>query len=380
MRRRCFLGRAVGIGLTPLVGTGCGDAIRREAAFLASAYGDDEPGLVSFFPDSGRTVLIRTSFRGHDVASHPRRPTELVLFGRRPATESAVVDVESGRILRRLVSGPGCAFQGHGFFTPDGSWLVTSEAKLDSADGRLGIWRTDTYQRVDAFETAGVGPHEIALLPDHRTIVVANGGLLTRPETGSEVLNLDTMDSSLTYIDLSRGETVDQYRVAEPKASLRHLDVDIDGRVVFGAQIQRAALDHQRPLPLAGVHRRGEAPRMFALGMEVFAAMNDYVGSVALSSALDVAAFSSPRGDLCAFWRIDDGELVGYHRLVDGCGLSASLDGQRFVLSSSTGEVRTLGPDGREFVGDRRRLASVRWDNHLLVVPNGPDQPPEANS
>ncbi|MEO0601611.1 MAG: DUF1513 domain-containing protein, partial [Myxococcota bacterium] len=234
--------------------------------------------------------------------------------------------------------------------------------------GTLGVWRTDTWAQVDALPTRGIGPHEVRLMPDGRTLVVANGGLLTRPETGREVLNLETMDSSLVFVDSTSGEVTEQSRLDVPKASLRHLDVTDDGVVVVGAQIQRDVVGHDDVLPLVAAHRPGTGLVAFETP-ELVAAMADYVGSVALSSRSRIAATSSPRGNLVLFWDVDRGEIVGRHAFSDVSGLAVDEQRARFVLSNSFGQVRTLDAFTlAEDDGARRDFDDVRWDNHLTLV------------
>ena len=358
-----------GATLMPPLLTGCDGAGSGEHYWLVAAQGDGEDaGLVAVESSGGVAGKVAVGFRGHDVAQHPLVAGLVVLFGRRPGTQSVVVDVRAQRVVQSFRAAPGRAFQGHGFFTMDGDWLVTSEADTHTGAGRLSIRRTDTYAVVDEVDTFGIGPHEVKLLAPGNTVVVANGGLLTRPETGREILNLDTMDSTLTYVDLSSGALVEQWRVGDAKSSIRHFDVD-DDVVVIGMQVQRAALPHQDVVPLAGVHRRGQPIAVIDAKFEVTAALNDYVGSVATSPATRISGFSSPRGNVCAFWRTDDGTFVGHHEFADCSGLAVTPDGRHFILSSSTGEVRTLdASDLSEVIEERRRFEAVRWDNHLRLA------------
>lgn len=379
--RRRFLGGLAALGILPASGVlGCGaegSAEELGGVIWLSAQGraGERPGLAISRPPHREVVTVEAGFRGHDVAANPARPQQVVLFGRRPGTEAIVVDLFSATISRRLDASPGKAFQGHGFFTPDGAYLVTSEADLETAAGWLVIRRTDSWGIVDELESHGLGPHEILLMPDRQTVAVANGGLLTRPETGASVLNLDSMDSSLAYVDLESGDLLEAQRVPEPKASLRHLDVAEDGTVAFGLQVQREATGHTDVVPLAGVHRRGEAVRLFDEGLEWVGLMRDYVGSVAVASGARVAGFTSPRGNLALFWDIDTGARVGHHELSDCCGLAVSPERERFVSSSSVGEVRVLkASDLSEVLEARRRFEGVRWDNHLVTVRGEPDR------
>lgn len=372
--RRRFIEGLAAAAMLPAGGIlGCGaSAGNSEPRTLwLSAQGDEEAtfGLAASPDPHVDALQIPTGFRGHDVAQHPTRPWEVVLFGRRPGTSSAAIDVSGRRVETTFSSTTGRAFQGHGFFTPDGLYLITSEADTVSGAGWLGIRETDTYSLVGEVETFGIGPHQVLLLADGRTAVVANGGLLTRPETGSEVLNLDTMDSTLAYVDLESGGLVSEHRAAVPKGSIRHMDVTDEGAVVIGIQVQRDALSHDDVVPLAGIHRQGDEIVLFDDGLDGVALMNDYIGSVAVCSDARVGGFTSPRGDVTLFWDLDTGAQLGMHRLVDCSGIAESPDRGHFIISSSLGEVRTLrASDLDEVRSARKRFNDVRWDNHLIAV------------
>ncbi|PAX95204.1 Tat pathway signal protein, partial [Bordetella pertussis] len=47
-----------------------------------------------------------------------------------------------------------------------------------------GILTHPDYGKLELFDTAGIGPHEALLLPDGKTVCVANGGILTHPDYG----------------------------------------------------------------------------------------------------------------------------------------------------------------------------------------------------
>lgn len=373
--RRRFLGGLAATTVLPLGAVaGCGDTSSPPAgprAFWLSAQGDEPEtyGLVATAAPHDRFSQLPTGFRGHDVAQHPVRTAEVILFGRRPGTSSAVIDVMRDRVLSSFEAAPGRAFQGHGFFTPDGLTFVTSEADLQTGAGWLGVRDGDTYELLDSVQTFGIGPHEIQLLADGTTAVVCNGGLLTRPDTGREVLNLDTMDSTLVYVDLRSGALLSEHRVDVPKASIRHLDLTDTGEIALGLQVQRAGVPHDDVLPLTGVQRPGEEITLFDEGLDRVALMNDYVGSVGVCSDARVAGFTSPRGDVTNFWDLDTGAYLGLHELVDCSGIAESTDRQDFIISSSLGEVRTIrASDLEEVPGSRKRFDGVRWDNHLAAV------------
>lgn len=371
--RRRFLLRLSALGLGSLA---CGPrSTRSDSRFgfgsgeiLLSAHGTtaEEYGLVAQGRDEPPRI-VPAGFRGHDVAIHPVRRQEVLLFGRRPGLETLVVDIEAAQTTARLVAPPSRAFQGHGCFSEDGATLFTSEADVHTGAGYLGVWDAATWQRIGELSSQGIGPHQIGMLPQDRSLVVANGGLLTRPETGRRVLNLDTMESSLTYIDPIDGRVTDVARVREPKASIRHFDIAEDGTVAFGVQLQRPAMNHDRVVSIGGVHRWGADVVEIEDRLDVMAVFEDYVGSVAIGGR--TVGFTSPRGNVAAFWDLDHGHFVGAHQLADVCGLAASADGLRFILTSSIGEVRALRAfDGSELRSERRRDERVAWDNHCRIL------------
>lgn len=315
---------------------------------------------------------IPTDFRGHGLCRRPGHPGWLVMFERRPGRRYLIAELASGHgpNAHRLGACPSDRnLQGHGCFSADGRTLFTVEADNQSAQGFLGMVDADSGLRVGELATFGIGPHEAIALADRRHLAVANGGILTRPATGREKLNLDTMRSNLTFIDTETQSRVETQELPVQKGSIRHLAALADGTIAAGLQIQREASGASESAPIAAVFRRGQAPMLLDKPVEVGEAMRGYVGSVAISPRSRLAGFTSPRGNLAAFWHVDTGDFAGYHRLADVCGLSVSPDGDLFVLSSSTGAIRfldafTLAEQERA----RRTFHNLPWDNHLVVL------------
>src|SRR3546814_5410151 len=87
-----------------------------------------------------------------------------------------------------------------------GRWLYACENDYDNARGCIGIYdATAGYRREAELEAYAIGPHEMVLLSDGRTLAVANGGIQTHPARRREKLNIDTMQTSLAYIDAESG-------------------------------------------------------------------------------------------------------------------------------------------------------------------------------
>lgn len=369
--RRTFLKRItsalVAPALLPISGIAAQNTHRRE--FFVSAQGAEATnrGVSYLSPTTGRVSRIQTPFRGHGASQHPTIPSLLVMYARRPGTSGVVVNLESGEIEQTFEATNQRHFFGHGCFSQDGKYLYTTEADLLTGQGKIGVRDGLTFKHLGEFDSGGIGPHEIKLMPDGKKLAIANGGILTKPESGRKKLNLDTMRSTLTYANRNNGEIIEQVTVPEPKASIRHLDVTDNGEVVFGMQIQRGAAGHENPVPLGATHRIGEAARLLKAPEALIYQMNDYCGSVAVNSAKQTAGFTSPRGDVVAFWKINDGQFAGYHQLQDVCGITTSADQRYFVVSNSFGHIRQIDAFSmRENRSKQQVFSETHWDNHMI--------------
>lgn len=361
-----------GIAL-PAFGAGIWHARQRQQApgeRWIAAQGRDKShfGLGNINPDTTLASNLTSGFRGHGICQNPVNTNKVVMISRRPGTIALEVD---------LLSGESCEFHspanhhmhGHAAFSHDGHFLFTTESDFRHGIGKIIVRESNHYTQVGEFLSHGIGPHEIRMMPDSDTLVVANGGLRTHPDSGRKVLNLDTMRSTLSYIDSHNGLLEEEHSVPEAKASIRHFDIAADGTIAFGMQIQRAAMASEDLVPLAGIHQQGSSVTLLHADTAILNALNDYMGSVAVCSAQRTAAFTSPRGDMAVFWNIDSHKMLGYHRFRDVCGITISQDNQHFILTNSAGDVRQIATANLlESKQLRMHFSGMSWDNHLLSV------------
>ncbi|QQA43807.1 DUF1513 domain-containing protein [Pelagovum pacificum] len=328
-------------------------------AYLAAAQVPDGSYRLFGLTAAGERLFdLPLPDRGHAAAAHPTRP-EAVAFARRPGTFALVIDCATGTEKARLESPEGRHFYGHGAFSSDGHTLFTPENDYEAGQGVIGVWDTRAdYTRIDEFPSGGVGPHDARLMPDHETLVVANGGIDTHPDSGRTKLNIPLMEPNLTYVTLD-GRILEQVELdrALHKNSIRHLAVSPDGQVAFAMQWQGDVADNP---PLVGLHRRGEAARLLIAPDEAHRRMEGYAGSVALSGG--VVAITSPRGGLAQRFDAETGAFLGQHASADVCGVSAA--GTGFALTTGTGLVEGIDADRTAW----QARHDCRWDNHLVAI------------
>jgi hypothetical protein len=209
----------------------------------------------------------------------------------------------------------------------------------------------------------------VAVLGDGRTLVVANGGLVTHPDAPGIKLGRDRMHPTVALLDARDGRCLAEGELAEPlwRLSLRHLAI---GR---GDLIAVAAQDEGDPgdlLPLVAVWRGREGLVALDAGTPITSRMRGYCGGAAVDSAGSVLGVSCPRGGLAVFWDLETSRVAETVDMPDGCGLApAGVPGAFLLTSGRGGAVCVDLGHGRRAPVPSSFVSEARWDNHLTVVP-----------
>jgi len=310
--------------------------------------------------------------RAHDVVLHPRKHY-YVTIARRPGTFMLLGDVQSGAVLQELDAAAERHFYGHGVFSADGEYFYTTENAYNDTHGehgRIGVWRFNhtagTLERINEFYSYGIGPHELLLMPDQETLVIANGGIRTHPDSERDKLNIDIMQPSLVYIERQTGKLLEMHSLPAEyhQASIRHIDVNASSQVAIAIQFEGEPF---MSAPLIATHRRGEAIRTLMAPEQVQSQLQQYVGSIRFDHSGRFFVASCPRANVLTFWDAENGEFISQLRARDVCGVCAYGNG--FVFSTGTGRLAyfDLEQDSLENITDEQELRGLFWDNHLAV-------------
>lgn len=370
IRRRCLLAGLAASGATALL-----------AAPLTAGNGHDRLLISAARRSDGRFVLVGCTERGEITFELPLpgrgHATTLspggnmaVHVARRPGRFMLVVDLATGT-LREFVNAPdGRHFYGHAGFSPDGRLLFTTENDFDRGRGVIGIWDChDGYRRAGEWNSYGIGPHDLTLLPGGSAMAIANGGILTHPDSGRAKLNIADMKPNLTFVDTRDGALIRQIELPAElhKNSIRHLDPGPDGNVLFGMQYQGAATDAP---PLVGHVGPDGGCTLFDAPETRTQQLQGYCADVAIDGSGRFGASTFPRGDRIAIWSIPDGKLVMLDTARDSAGIAPD-DAHPGTFRFSTGFGRLLtrvaGPDGKIADQGTRRVAGLAFDNHLTL-------------
>lgn len=352
-----------GLAATTLLPTARAQAYAATEALFAANVVERDGSCAAVAYSTQRGVLRKVPLvgRGHDM-TFSQSAGLLVSFARRPGNFAIAFDHHGPRAPQTFVTPIDRHFYGHGVFSADGRLLYTTENDFESARGVIGIYDVATgFKRVGEFASHGLGPHDIALLSDKRTLVVANGGIETHPESGRQPLNLATMQSSLVYIDRQTGDLLERHELSgtRQKLSIRHLDVGANDTIVFGCQFKGPKW---QVVDLVGFHRRGSAVVFLERSPAVSSALRHYVSSIAVDQDGEIAAVTSSRGQHAVLVDIRKRRVIGQSQVTDVSGVAAAKGGG-FILTGG----------GGHWTASSHAPAALpqepwSWDNHAVAI------------
>lgn len=357
--RRDFLKAAGVTFMASLAPAAFAETLAAEAVFATAYQRRDGAFGAAILSEAGKILhTVDLPDRGHDITFDPVSGRSVV-FARQPGTFFTAFDRTGRTPPVTIASITGRHFFGHGVFSPDGALLYTTENDFDNAAGMIGVYdaRGD-FARIGEFPTHGVGPHDLLLLGDGRTIAVANGGIETHPDFGRAKLNLSTMKPSFVLLDRQTGDLIEKHELPPElhQLSIRHMDTDESGAVWFGCQHEGAATDQPA---LVGRATRGRELELIGMEPKVLAGFRNYIGSVAANRQAGTVAVTSPQGNCYAIIEAASRKLVSVERLVEVCGVAPDHSG--FMVTTGAGAI--VEADGTTS-GDSEHV----WDNHMLRI------------
>lgn len=354
--RRHFLAGLAAASFAPIPGWAAAGAPDYLAAGL---FPDGSFRLAGLSAEGDILFAVPLPARGHAAAAHPTEPLA-VAFARRPGTFAVVIDCAIGTEVTRLETPEGRHFYGHSAFSSDGTRFFATENNYKTGEGRISVWDAKTFERLGDFSSGGIGPHDIRLMPDGQTLVIANGGIETHPETGRTKLNLPVMRPNLSHVSLTGG-LLEQMELpsALHKNSIRHLAVRGDGLVGFAMQWQGSQTEHP---PLLGLHRMGRDPVLLSATAANQRHLQGYAGSVAFSTDGATIAITCPRGNALHRFDVQTATFTDASALQDVCGLGAGLDG--LIFTTGTGLFGALNQAEPKVL----TRSDCQWDNHLIPI------------
>lgn len=302
--------------------------LRREGAVLRAARQVEVPTRAHGFADLGDGSLLAVA----------RRPGDWLLRWTPGRDREEWTWAEADR-----------CFTGHVVLDAPAGRVYTGETDLASGAGLIGVRDAKSLEKLHEWPTHGRDPHQF-LLYGAGGLVVANGGIETRPESGRRKLSLETMDSSLVRLDTATGQLRGQWRVQDRRLSLRHLAWN-GGLLGIAMQAEHERKEDRDAAPVLAIFD-GREMRPAAAS----AGLAGYGGDIARHG--NGFAVSAPRAGAVVLFD-SHGRPLGGSPLAEAC-----------PLVDVAGELLAGGADGAVLAGaDRLRSRDVgRLDNHWILA------------
>ncbi|WP_201511232.1 DUF1513 domain-containing protein [Psychrobacter alimentarius] len=370
----------------------------------AQAEGDNNVndfGVVGI--DADRQIVWQTTMpeRVHDIVVQPiinvqdkhnnvAQSRDVIVMGRRPSERFWVLEAATGQVKAAINALDNRHFYGHACYSLDGKWLYVTENDTVSLNGKIGLYDAqENYKKIAEFDSHGIGPHELIMHPDGKTLVIANGGIKTE-QASREELNLDTMRPSLVYLDRYDGSLLEQIEPEHNQMSVRHLAMHDNGTVMIGIQFQG---DKHINVPLVLTHKRGDTDFCpLRMPHNQWQRFHQYIASVAVDSARNQLCVTTPIGGCAALFDLNTYALIDSISLPDCAGATLIADSANivsksnnqhkesgFIVSDGQGQLTTLHvnhvslvesdtSNDTERVWTTSQLHKMSFDNHLQAV------------
>lgn len=338
---------------------------------LAAAWeqrGSFHLGLLTVREGAGQPLTVRDALevptRAHGLAVLPGGT--VVATSRRPGDWLVRWQPASRAQPQWLWQRGERSFNGHVLASADGRCLYTTETDLETGASWIAVRDARTLEQTAAWPTHGIDAHEL-VWEGAGSLIVANGGVPTAPETGRAKRALDRMDSSLVRLDARTGALRGQWRLPDPRLSLRHLARSPDGKtlgIALQAEHDDAASKHAAPvLALFDGQALRTVPAPTPTPAPLTQSLHGYGGSIAATPT--GWAVSCPRAHGIATFSLQ-GEWLGLVPLPAACPLAVQSDvlwagGLASSLQDAQATTPLLHPHGRDLQG-------ARLDNHWVAL------------
>ncbi len=208
---------------------------------VLTAWQDRNQAYAGLWTPQGARWATALPDRAHQLltltAQRPDQAQEALVVARRPGEYLARVDIRNGRLLQLHPMESDRYLGGHAVQSPDGRYIFTTESDGDTGQGLIAQRHADSLETFREFPSGGIGPHALMWEPSGH-LIVANGGILTLPETGRRKRNLGQMAPNLTRLEGASGHIVAQWSLQDPWLSLRHLARSPDGTLAVALQAE----------------------------------------------------------------------------------------------------------------------------------------------
>ena len=325
---------------------------------LLGAWHRDGRDYVGIWQSGAGSRSIEIPFRAHEVLVDRSRPKSAIAVARRPGEFLARLDLAGMELATLRAIDAEYVTSGHGVFSPDGRSLLVSESHVLTGAGTIGIYDADSLDCHARHQTLGIGPHALLCEPEG-TLLIANSGVLTRPQSGRAKLNMSRIDASLVRLGAD-GCPLGQWRLQDANLSIRHLARAQDGTIGIALQAEHTDPSERDGAPVFAVFDG----RLLRCADSAGVPLGGYGGDVICTETATGPLFAvgCTHAGVIALWDAA-GRTRGTYPLSRACALAK--DDDMLIAPSEHGEVGVLAVRSRLDWSISR--GAPEWDNHAIV-------------
>jgi len=306
----------------------------------------DEVHLATLFPDQ-KSILVNSRKPGASLLKYSLK----------------------GELLAELKPLKNQHFEGHTIFSSDEKYLYATASDYQQGKGKLLKLNSHDLSLVEVYDSAGIGPHEL-VWKTNNLIAIANTGVLTHPDSGRDILNIDNIQSNIVLFNTISASIEHEWKVPLPGLSARHLDRMDNGDLVIGCQYKK---QDQRPACIAFAKKGHDLVFADKENENVHWDMQGYTASIKSIPNTNRALISNPRGHLLTQWKNNTpiktngkltNQLIKTESIQFNKGLKVSKDGQHAWISKGPGELLLLKTASNK-INKIKLKENIWWANHL---------------
>lgn len=275
----------------------------------------------------------------------------------------------SGELIAELKPLKDQHFEGHAIFSIDEKYLYVTASDFQQGSGKLLKLNSHDLSLVEMYDTGGIGPHELVWQAPN-IIAIANTGVLTHPDSGRDILNLESIQSNVVLFNTVNKTFDHEWSVPLTGLSARHLDRMDNGDLVIGCQYKK---EDKRP-PCVAFASKGEALRFADRQNEALHwDMKGYTASIKSIPNSNQALISNPRGHLLTQWQdptsnseTEITQLVNSFDIKYNKGIKLTKTGNQAWFSQGAGELLFWDVKTQTLNSTTVKVKSnIWWGNHL---------------
>ena len=123
-----------------------------------------------------------------------------ILVNSRKPSASLLKYSLNGELIAELKPLRNQHFEGHAIFSIDEKYLYVTASDFQQGSGKLLKLNSHDLSLVEMYDTGGIGPHELVWQAPN-IIAIANTGVLTHPDSGRDILNLESIQSNVVLFN-----------------------------------------------------------------------------------------------------------------------------------------------------------------------------------